>query len=122
MKITSNTGSYSCSSPEEFAACLRTCFAAKAGNEIWCALEERKFPCLSILVNGEQAFVNYFAKKDGDMAASIGDEKAKGSVEFCGGQYQIAAYQIIPASSAMECALAFFRSRKLPDCIKWETL
>jgi len=122
MKINSNTGSYSCFSLEEFAACLSTCFAAEAGNEIWCALEEGGYPCLSILVNGERAFVNYFAEEGGDMAASLGDEEAEGSVKFCGGRHEVAAYQVIPASSAMECALAFFQSQELPDCMDWEEL
>ena len=56
------------------------------------------------------------------MAASFGDEDAEGSIDFCGGQYEIAAYQVIPAADAMKCALAFFQSPEIPDCIEWEEL
>lgn len=54
MKISSNTGSYSCFPLEEYAACLSSCFAAETGNEIWCAPEEEEYPCLAILVSGGQ--------------------------------------------------------------------
>ena len=120
MNVSSKSGARLCPSQEEYEAHLKACFAARVDNKIWCAMEEGGFPCLSILVRGEQ--VNYFAGEGGDMAASFGDGGAEGSVDFCGGQYEIAAYQVIPAADAMKCALAFFRSQEIPDCIDWEEL
>ena len=122
MKISSSTGSCSCPSFEEYESCLKACFASEAGNEIWCALEEGGYPCLSILVGGGRAVVNWFAEEGGDMAASLGDEDAEGVASFCEGQHEIAAYQVISADDAMKCALAFFQTQDCPDCIDWEAL
>lgn len=122
MHVGSKSGSCFCPSPEEYKAHLKRCFTSGEDNEIWCAREEGGYPCLSILVKGEQAVVNYFAGEGGDMAASLGNGDAAGSIDFCGGQYEIAAYQVIPAAAAMRCALAFFHSQELPDCIDWEEL
>ncbi len=122
MNVSSKSGSCLCPFPEEYEAHLKTCFTSEEDNEIWCAAEEGGFPCLSILVKGEQAVVNYFAEEGGDMAASFGEEDAEGTIDFCGGQYEIAAYQVIPAADAMKCALMFFQSQEIPDCIDWEEL
>lgn len=111
-----------CPSFEEYEARLKACFSPEEDSEIWCAQEEGGYPCLSILLKGEQAVVNYFAEEGGDMAVSFGDENAEETVEFCGGQYEIASYQVIPSSDALECALAFFHSQEIPDCIDWEEL
>jgi len=121
MFISSNTGSFQCGSFEEYKTNLEACFQQE--NEIWCSqTEESKYPCLSILVQGDQAVVNYFAEEDGEMFASFGDENAEDMVQFCEGQYEIAAYQVIPATDAMKCALEFFHSQDIPDCIDWEEL
>ena len=121
MFISSNTGSFQCDSLEAYHAHLKSCFQQE--NEIWCSrTEEAKYPCLAILVNGDQAVVNYFAEEGGEMFASFGNEDAEDSVLFCDGQYEVAAYQVIPAADATECALAFFHSQDVPDCIDWEEL
>ena len=53
MFISSNTGSFSHDSFEEYKAALETCFQPE--NEIWCSrTEEDKYPCLSILVKGDR--------------------------------------------------------------------
>lgn len=122
MHVGSSSGSRFCPSPEEYETHLKDCFTSEEDNEIWCAQSEGGYPCLSILVKGEQAVVNYFAQEGGDMVASFGDENAAGSIDFCGGQYEIAAYQVIPAADAMKCALAFFQSQEIPGCIEWEEL
>ena len=122
MNVSSKSGACLCRTLEEYEACLKTCFASEEDHEIWCAQGEGEYPCLSILVKGGQAVVNYFAEEGGDMAASFGNENAEGSVDFCGGQYEAAAYQVIPAADAMKCALAFFGSQEIPDCIEWEEL
>jgi len=56
------------------------------------------------------------------MLVSFGDEDAEGLVLFCGDQYEIAAWQVIPASDALKCALEFFHSQGAPDCIDWGEL
>ena len=122
MFISSNIGSFPCNSLEEYKVHLETCFQQE--NEIWCSQsEESKYPCLSILVKSDQAVVNYFEVEDGgEMLVSFGDEDAEDIVSFCDGQYEIAAWQVIPASDAMECALEFFQSQNAPGCIDWGEL
>lgn len=122
MFISSNTGSFSRDSFEEYKAALEACFQPE--NEIWCSrTEEDKYPCLSILVKGDQAVVNYFEEENGgEMLVSFGDEDAEDIVTFCGGQYEIAAWQVIPAADAMACALEFFHTQNAPDCIDWGEL
>ena len=121
MFISSNTGSYECDSLEVYQTKLKECFQQE--NEIWCSRAEAdKYPCLSILIKGDQAVVNYFAEEDGEMLVSYGDEDAEDLVLFCEGQYEIAAYQVIPSADAMECALEFFHSLDVPDCIDWSEL
>ncbi len=122
MFISSNTGSFQCDSFEGYKNKLETCFQEE--NEIWCSkTEENKYPCLSVLVKDSQAVVNYFeTEDDGEMLVSFGDEDAEGLVLFCGDQYEIAAWQVIPASDALKCALEFFHSQGAPDCIDWGEL
>lgn len=122
MFISSNTGSFSCSSFEEYKNHLETCFQQE--DEIWCSrTEEDKYPCLSILVKDDQAVVNYFETEDGgEMLVSYGDETAEDLVQFCAGQYEIVGWQVIPAADAMQCALEFFHSQDAPDCIDWGEL
>lgn len=122
MFISSNTGSFSCDSFETYKAALESCFQLE--NEIWCSrTEEDKYPCLSILVKDGQAVVNYFETEDGgEMLVSFGDEDAEDTVLFCGGQYEIAAWQVIPAADAMACALEFFHTQDAPSCIDWGEL
>ena len=122
MFISSNTGSFSRDSFEEYKAALETCFQPE--NEIWCSrTEEDKYPCLSILVKGDQAVANYFEEEDGgEMLVSFGDEDAEDIVTFCDGQYEIAAWQVIPTADAMACALEFFHTQNAPDCIDWGEL
>ena len=114
MFISSNTGSFSRDSFEEYKAALETCFQPE--NEIWCSrTEEYKYPCLSILVKGDQAVVNYFEEEDGgEMLVSFGDEDAEDIVTFCDGQYEIAV--------ALAWALYFFKTQTAPDCIDWGEL
>ena len=63
-----------------------------------------------------------FQVDDGEMLVSFGDEDAEGLVLFCGDQYEIAAWQVIPASDALKCALEIFHSQGAPDCIDWGEL
>ena len=56
------------------------------------------------------------------MLVSFGDEDAEDIVTFCDGQYEIAAWQVIPAADAMACALEFFHTQHAPDCIDWGEL
>lgn len=124
MFIESNEGTIEVSALEEFKKELEQCFHVDGGNEIWCSMfgMPDDYPCLSILVNQTDAVVNYFADDNGNMFASIGDISQDGTVTFLGGQYEVAAYQIISGDLAMQAALQFFEKQERPNCIEWEDL
>lgn len=115
MFITSNIGGdILCFSFEEYQEHIKMCINNHTDNEIWCSHNNTTddFPCLSILVKNEQAVVNYFSDDNKQMFVSVGDLTKEDTIKFENGQYEIAAYQIIPASLALECALQFFHSQE----------
>lgn len=113
-----------CSTFADYIQHMKECLHYPTSNEIWCSLNDRPedFPCLSILTKGEEAVVNYFSENNAQTYVSIGDMRKNGSIEFENGQYEIAAYQVISLSSALQCALQFFSSQERPSCIEWDEL
>lgn len=124
MFISSNLGTIQCTAFSEYEQHFRKCIHHLPGNEIWCSCNggSEDYPCLSILANGEEAVVNYFSENNAEMFVSVGDLCRDGSVEFEGGQYEIASCQVIPLNAALECALQFFCSQEKPSCIEWDEL
>lgn len=124
MFIESNEGTIEVSALEEFKKELEQCFNVDGGNDIWCSVHGMPddYPCLAILVDQTNAVVNYFADDKGNMFASIGDISQDGTVKFLGGQYEVAAYQILSRDLAMQAALQFFEKQERPACIEWEDL
>jgi len=124
MFVSSNLGTIECITFSEYEEQIRECIKYNPSNEIWCSCAEDPdiYPCLAILVKGEEAVVNYFSENNDRMFASVGDLSKDGEVEFEGGQYEVDAYQIIPSMAALECALQFFYSQERPPCIEWEEL
>lgn len=122
MTICSNDGTIECSTYDEYKEQINKCFNNPSGNEIWCSHSNKEYPCISILVNGIQAVCNYFSENNEEMFASLGNIHTDGTVEFLDGQYTAAAYQVIKADEALECALKFYYSDLKPNCIKWEKL
>ena len=123
MFISSNIGNVRCLTFAEYEAHIKKCISNIPGNEIWCYCnEEQNFPCLAILVKDMQAVVNYFSEDNNQMFASKGDMFKDGTIDFENGQYEVAAYQVIPETVALECALQFFYSQEKPSYIQWEEL
>lgn len=86
------------------------------------ATRSKAFRASPLLVKDMQAVVNYFSENNSQMFASKGDMSKDGAVDFENGQYEVAAYQVIPTTAASECALQFFYSQEKPSCIQWEKL
>lgn len=124
MFISSNLGTVQCINFSEYEEHINECIKHDPGNEIWCSCNNstEDYPCLSILVKGGKAAINYFSENNAAMFSSVGDLSKDGTVKFEGGQYEAAAYQIVPLMSALECALQFFHSQEKPSCIEWEEL
>lgn len=125
MFISSNERNIEVFVLEDFKNELERCMNVEGGNEIWCSMHgtSEDYPSLSILVNETAAVVNYFGDENGnDMFASLGDITQEGTIEFLGGQYEVAAYQLISKESALQAALQFFKKQERPDRIEWEEL
>lgn len=124
MVVSSNLGTVSCASVEEYKMHMKKCMESISENEIWCSQngKEEEYPCLAILVKGEHASVHYFAEDNKAMYVSLGDESKGGTVSFMDGQYEVPEYQLILAEQAFQCALDFFDSQERPECIEWEEL
>lgn len=124
MFINSNLGVEEHVIFSDYKTHIQKCIEHNCGNEIWCSGDgnAQSFPCLSILVKAKEAVVYYFSQDNSEMYASLGDVSREGIVEFEKGQYDIAAYQVIDAIDAMECAIRFFHNQDKPSCIKWEEL
>lgn len=124
MFVSSNLGTQECNIFSEYEKHIQEAVFHHPGNEIWCSLHgvPEDYPCLSILVKGNDAVVNYFAVDNTEMFASVGDMQRRGVIDFENGQYEIAAYQAIPPVSAMNAALEFFHNQARPSCIEWDEL
>lgn len=124
MVVSSNLGTVSCASVEEYQMHIKKCMEGISENEIWCSQngEAEEYPCLAILVKGKQASVHYFAEDNKAIFVSVGDELKDGTVSFMNGQYEVPEYQLVLSEQAFQCALDFFASQKRPECIKWEEL
>lgn len=124
MFVSSNLGTIQCITFSEYKEHITKCIKHNPGNEIWCSHHKgpEDYPCLSILVKGEDAVINYFSDNNTEMFTSLGDILNNNIVKFENGQYEVAAYQVISLPSALECSLQFFHSQERPLCIKWEEL
>lgn len=125
MTISSNTGIYSCIDFGEYRRMLEISLNKASGNEIWVSRDgySKDGPCsLGILVKDGQAVVNYFSEGNQEIYVSIGDLSKEGTVEFEGGKYSVAAYQVIPVKDVLEVALQFWDSQGKPETIQWEEL
>lgn len=56
------------------------------------------------------------------MFVSSGDKERDDIIRFEHGLYEVAVCQVIPLSSALECALLFFYNQDKPYCIEWDEL
>ena len=124
MFVSSHKGTALCVTFLEYRKYMEESIHYNSGNEIWCSSHEgpEDFPCLAILVKGDEAVVNYFSENNAEMFASLGDTTKDGIAQFQNGQYEVMAYQVISSLSALECALQFFHSQEKPSCIEWEEL
>ncbi|MGM0125667.1 hypothetical protein IGI37_003066 [Enterococcus sp. AZ194] len=124
MIVSSNFDTAECTTFSEYQTQITKCLERPSGNEIWCNCSDgiENYPCLSILVKGETAVVNYFSEGNTEMYVSLGDPSKSGIVDFEDGQYAIAAYQIISSTKALECALQFYYNQEKPYCIEWDEL
>ena len=81
MNVSSNLGDFDCLTESSLEATIRKC-AESSLDDIWIS-GAKKYPCLAILMNGEQACLTYFRAEEGEIYGSLGDRQRDGVVEFC---------------------------------------
>jgi len=121
MTVSTNAGEFEVQTRDELEALLRKS-ALNPYDDIWIGGAER-YPCLAILVNGDQACVHYFLNDSGDLWQSAGDQE--GDVLFAAhGEppNPMPGSCVISLDEAVKCASQYFETQKRPDCIDWNEL
>ena len=79
------------------------------------------FPCLAVLLNGDQAVLNIFYK-DGSNYVSSGSGSFDEIVPFYDGRYEIHGNQIISKTEAVVAVMDFFNTKDRSYLIDWERI
>jgi hypothetical protein len=100
-----------------------------ARNAFWLSHGSELFPAISILVNGDLAYLHYFPKERHAGLASIGDLpglKAEEFTKFFPEQsnepFDVMNEAVVPFSDALKVAHEFSISATMPKCIRWNSL
>lgn len=122
MIIQINNESIRCDTFEEYKTKTDKLFKLPSA-EIWISESEEQYalPCLAVLINGDEAVINYFGEDESNYV-TVGIETDERVTEFCGGQYEVAGYQVIDKETANKCVLDFFNSPGMSAASHWEQL
>jgi Immunity protein Imm1 len=114
--------------PADIAAALSERYGAGC-NAFWLSHGDKENPALSILVNGELAYLLYFPKEGHPGLASVGNLHGltpEGFSEFFPDQsndsFDIMNEAVVPFSDALKAAQEFSISGTLPKCMEWDSL
>jgi hypothetical protein len=123
MVVDDFRGVHEVSNDAEIGAIL-TARDGQGANEIWLSHETDEYPAILILANGDLACVHYFPKEFDPGYQSVGpapglDPKHDTMFFVNAEQLPMSNRTVVPFSLALEAAIEFHRSRKLPICIKW---
>lgn len=110
MRISTPNGTFETDDPARIENALRTC------PEVWVSGED-DYPCLSILINGNLACVNFFGSVESDLWLSKSNSTR--SVRFCPGgeDWDSPADAVISLGTALECVNEFCRTLTRPTNI-----
>lgn len=122
MNVANNKGDFECKTKQELETMIRES-AKNPYDDIWISDRAGGYPCLTILVHGNDACVHYFLNENGDMWQSVG--RAEDDTVFAsgGGEPDFAPREAtISLDKAIECMNIFFDTHQRPDCIEWRKL
>ena len=120
--VSTTGGTAVCQSKAELAGLIRQGAALPQGEELWVSDEREQYPCLSILIKGENACVHYFQNEEGETWQSCGDFDEE-VLFIAGGEEWLSPEDvIIPLEQAVCCAEAFWDTGERPGCIEWDAL
>lgn len=118
MKLYCGLGTLDCNSEGEVEEIIKKC-VNNTYDEIW--LNPGEYPCLTILINGLNACVQ-FSISDEKSYYAAGDEKSEGLTEFYAGEIlsELPNSMVVPLADAISCAKHFFTSRGCSPSVKWD--
>ena len=122
MIVSFEHNNISCDNPNEFEKVIKQLLSLGSA-EIWVSEngDRDEYPCMGILVNSTGVSLTHFGE-DGSCYASCGEDQKEGFVSFCGGQYEVQAYQIISKADALKVLIDFYKDKGRSDSIKWDQL
>lgn len=85
-------------------------------NDIW-IYGEREYPCISLMIKGNEANVHYFKSAD-DFATCLNEENSTGDT-VCFGDIELDGKYVIDRKRAQECIREFANTGERPECVKW---
>lgn len=123
MNVSTKDGDFEHKTVQEIEQLIRNS-AASSPDDIWISGKDN-YPCLSILISGNLANVNYFLSDCGDLWVSEGDGTYDEDLSICvdGVDYSMGADTIISTEQAIECMKQFCMDiYTMPNCIEWMEL
>ena len=121
MVISYDKNIISCASIEEYQRHLILAFS-NLDDEIWISEygKEDELPCIGILINGQDAVINFFSEEIN--CVSVGNTNREDTINFCNGGYSVCGYQIVSKDIALKCAMDFYETKMCSQDIVWEEL
>lgn len=93
-------------------------------NCFWFGHDDKKYPAMCLMVNGDQAHLNYFPAER--IAGFVSDNPTAPSgpdhvfyMNNLTAEEYVPNQEVITTSAAMEAAIEFFHCPELPKAIKW---
>ncbi len=124
MKIEHFGGLIECNEIKEFESILNLRYG-KEVNEFWIYGQDR-YPCLSIMVNGEYAYMHFFPehKQPGFQPIGMNTDLPEGEISIfytntVDEEIEIINDFVIPFSTAVTAAKEFFTTLEIPKCVEW---
>lgn len=113
---------YQCGDAGVFESIMQKLLAEKSA-EVWISQngEQDEYPCMTLLVNENNAVLNHFGD-DGSCYSSCNGSAKEGFVSFCDGQYEIHADQIISKEEAMTALMDYYMNNGRSIKIQWDQL
>lgn len=113
MRISTPSGTFETNDPAQIETALRQ------SPEVWVSGND-SYPCLSILISGENACVNYFGTDENDLWLSQSNSKQSVTFYPGGAKWQAPEDAIISINDALECVSEFCQTLARPANILWQ--
>lgn len=120
VNIANSSGDFKCQSWNELKDLLSKS-AINSFDDVWIS-GEKEYPCLAILINGNDACIHYFLDDEGNMWQSVGYGREDIAFFSNGERCDMPADSVVSLDIAMECAKQFIETLDKPRCIEWREL